>query len=1301
MNRNKINRAASLVLALCVFFGCMPARAMAQDTQVQSKPKIADASTLNAYKEYFSEDSTAYAGLVWTDKSVFTDETALKTALELKGNVLPTVKDCPNGHSDHKEIKLTENENFLVALSTTASNKSIDGYRERPTDTIFVLDVTGSMDSGDSGTERIQKLVPAVNNAISMLMDNNKNNRVGVVVYAGSHTSVQEFLELGRYTAQTVPGQDYREYIKVQSDGDYIWVGETVRKEGSSDLFNPDGKDGKYSHRVHNSTYIQGGLQMAEYLFTHVDDVKAEIRINGELQNTVRRIPALVLVTDGNPTMSTADYASRGAEVNESGVSTIETGSGGDDDSTVGMGFLCQLTALWTKEEMGKRYNEITDISQLANVSDPVIPLFYTLGIQIQGRPAASITLDPAGNKNNESLNKLWNDFNSSDSGQILVNVSEDDDTDNDGQNLLINRDPEIQNYKYSPDQIYVDEAFEIKTNDSSEYEAALKAIVEAIKLQSGYTPTMLQSSDGFADGYVTFSDDVGEHMEFKDVKGLVLEDCLFTGEHVAGMFTGDKWETTGSGELIADAITTRLHIEKQLAIDLVDAAYEAKLLGPKSRVSRNGVEVGNSFGWFADEDMNILKGYSDGKPNAFWDWKNDPQGTASGAAYRVRSFIFYDEMGSDNAYKRDTTRYNTIFMSVQVREHIESGKVSLIWRIPSRLIPMNEYVVSLHEGNKDVKSIKLNEGEENKGAPVRLVYEVGPKEGYRSYQIEETMRNLKAKSYGEVDVQNLETDIRHIVKAEDGISYYLYSNAVDKTLEGNYQNNDRHVSQEDNTVAYFKPSNQNERYRFSVETIIYTASTDSNHETTYTEYRGASINPDAEYWYKQYVFAHESAAGNTGDFADPNEDGYGIITIWHQVHPDILKENSHQGHEHIVRKDDGTWVMLPNTAEYPTDAIQAEKEKNKYVENSEPNPTDTLTYSDYAVLEMVKTDKGEGYPHDHIEEDDYIISSVLGNNGRLIVTPDTGIAIRKAVENPDDLTPNQTFNFTITRTDEGAETDDKEYKVVIEHEHEEDTVRSFRFDENQSFEFSLVNGETAHVLGLPVGSTYTITEESGDNHKLEKITVTDRFGSTADWPTAEDVEVYADSQVYVTFTNEVEKTPGYASLALKKIVSHETKRKFEAPEDAEFIFQLIFEKDENGKNIYAGDIIYDTDGNAYELGPDGRTNDVVLAPEQVIVFTGLDEGTKVTVMEIIEPGSGYRIEEIIAENVLSFEVSEDKTAEVVVDPQKDSSVTVNNMYLEPDVPLTGDDSRLIFWTTLLVLCSIAAAGMRRHKEEC
>lgn len=118
-------------MCLLLIMSCLPtfslsvAAAEQTNLNIISDSKKADPSTIN-WENYFGPDvmNTEFAGGVWTDKSVFTDETA-----ELPG------------------VGLSDDNNFLVALSSIASNLSITGHTSAPTDTMLVLDMLVSSGS--------------------------------------------------------------------------------------------------------------------------------------------------------------------------------------------------------------------------------------------------------------------------------------------------------------------------------------------------------------------------------------------------------------------------------------------------------------------------------------------------------------------------------------------------------------------------------------------------------------------------------------------------------------------------------------------------------------------------------------------------------------------------------------------------------------------------------------------------------------------------------------------------------------------------------------------------------------------------------------------------------------------------------------------------------------------------------------------------------------------------------------------------------------------------------------------------
>ena len=102
----------------------------AEETNVT---RISDSSTMNDWKNYFGSGvtSTRNAGSVLTDKTVLTDSSAF-------------------GNSG---IGMGNNDDFLVALSAIGSNKSVKSYSNMLTDTVLILDVSGSMNDDEGHTD--------------------------------------------------------------------------------------------------------------------------------------------------------------------------------------------------------------------------------------------------------------------------------------------------------------------------------------------------------------------------------------------------------------------------------------------------------------------------------------------------------------------------------------------------------------------------------------------------------------------------------------------------------------------------------------------------------------------------------------------------------------------------------------------------------------------------------------------------------------------------------------------------------------------------------------------------------------------------------------------------------------------------------------------------------------------------------------------------------------------------------------------------------------------------------------------
>lgn len=328
--RNVFERALALLLALVLVVGLMPASGIFAANAATVTDKVADASTVDTWMDYFLENSNTHAGAVWTDKSVFVD------AADFSG-----VNKLANGTAGSVTM---DEDNFLVALSAIAATTQMTGHSSVPTDTVFVLDISSSMSQTD-----LRDMVDATNGAISQLYETSTYNRIGVVLYNGSS---YQLMPIDRYTPAT--------------NGTFLTLSDTTISI-SNGVRDSAGASYSNSQRQGSGTYIQGGMAEALRMFEAVEDTTISA---GQLQGGTKRMPILVLMTDGDPTQGTTNYL---APTNNNKTTTGYS-------TTNFLGFLNQLTASHVRNQMEKHYDRTG--------------LVYTLGLGDLSSVATSV-LDP------------------------------------------------------------------------------------------------------------------------------------------------------------------------------------------------------------------------------------------------------------------------------------------------------------------------------------------------------------------------------------------------------------------------------------------------------------------------------------------------------------------------------------------------------------------------------------------------------------------------------------------------------------------------------------------------------------------------------------------------------------------------------------------------------------------------------------------------------------------------------------------------------------------------------------------
>ncbi|MBO5200373.1 MAG: hypothetical protein J6B93_03745 [Clostridia bacterium] len=1009
--RKAIKKTIALLLALTVFAVTLPTAGLfAGAATADYYSRVADGGTLDLWKEYFPTESTqnnplttVNAGGVWTDKSVFTGAEAFGQLKDPEGaNTAITMLDG--------------NKNFLTAMSAIAANKEIVGYSTVPTDTVFILDLSTSMSSN-----AVTQLVSATNQAITRLQEMNNNNRVGVVLYSGAsddrtyNDSVASLMPIDRYTTTRttqITDPQTRERVTI---GVYVeYSGGTVRlaRQGGSLAVSGTGNSIQSESKSHGgATYIQAGLWEALELFNDVPDNDIIIP-HGNWQAGEARMPIVVLMSDGAPTLGTSYYDNVPSSTygyGSSNNSKANAGNGNDTNITAGQGFLVQLTASYVKNQIERKY-------KVHEEKHAGRSLFYTLGFNIDSietsnaRNIARSVLDP---DSSTITDNLWNSYNGLQNNSALsVRVKSRDRYSN---NDYI--DVSVYKNSYATSKSYVDEYF---AASGTGLEGAFGDIVQEILLQSRYYPTHLEGGSPDFSGYVEFTDTLGEYMEVKQIKGILLGNVLFDGHAMASKLNDSTSDGLGTPDSPTDlgnefiwAVQARLGIsDVNEARALVKAAYNAEQICYKEDGQRV-VKWSNYIGWYAD---------AAGKYIAHWD-ENSTADAPAGAVYKIKSYGFLGE--TTGSIKNSDMMY----MSVQVKSDIATGIQTVSWKIPAALVPMVTYLVEVDGTSIDTaQNVRLSVEDENV-APIRLVYETGLRSDLNEFNITRI------------------TDSKHI--AADGHTRLFWNNYF--MIEGN--DHTKHKT----AVSEFTPNKENERFYYTFDSAVYKKVAENNY-TLVTENEG--LDTSGTYYHRRYIF---SADSTTPIFFYEDMSAASVAAA--------LANGFKDNFENLQHQTVGAWVVPAGTPARELEMYSRDK-------------TNNLTDSAHMIF----------YPYLTEQNNLVYVDMNLGNNGRLAVTPATGIKISKTVDVFEQGT-SDTFRFRITAPVTGSF--ESWITDLDATPAGESTLATFS---GGVYEFELKRDQTFWLTGLDADTPYTV-EEISDNkdYKIKSVHLNGQsMGNTA-----------------------------------------------------------------------------------------------------------------------------------------------------------------------------------------------------------
>jgi hypothetical protein len=276
----------------------------------------------------------------------------------------------------------------------------------------------------------------------------------------------------------------------------YVSVANGLTTEAGTAVADP-------SKEAVGGTYIQNGLYRAMEQFLAVTDTKVP---EGLVQEGATRMPVMVLMSDGAPTIATSSYTA---------VGNSNTGNGSSTSNTIT--FLTQLTAAYVKGRVAAHYHS----------SDM---LFYTLGLGTENSSDATNTLYPAGSSS--TLRSYWNTYLAATAGSDVTVTN----------NLTVRRDSAVAAMNYVDKYFYA--------SDASGLVASFEEIVGEIQLKAEAFTTLVENHNANLSGYVTFKDELGELMQIYKVSGILVGNQLFTGQEIAkGMTDGNLGTPAGPTE--------------------------------------------------------------------------------------------------------------------------------------------------------------------------------------------------------------------------------------------------------------------------------------------------------------------------------------------------------------------------------------------------------------------------------------------------------------------------------------------------------------------------------------------------------------------------------------------------------------------------------------------------------------------------------------------------------------------------------------------------------------------------------
>jgi|GEM_PF-1549395 len=638
-----------------------------------------DPDTSNVMKQGVFNDTKRDDGRIWLDKSVNTNQVSI---FNVAGQAINSI----SANADE----------FLITLSALSQGWVDQTIIVEPSDTVFIIDTSGSMQKDPNGTSttkgktRIDLTIQALNKAIKTILNENPNNRISVVTFGGNNAT--NVLDLKSYAG--ISGDFFT--VSYNSSGTPTTINVNSQITKSNGLLSSS------SLSVTGGTPTQMGIKAgATVLLNNTDLTYSQTVTSGTTttNKTVTRQPNIILMTDGDPTYGWKDYKMTGAtSSNDMGNGTTPS----DSTQNFSLYFNTVMTAAYMKQQVQNHYYG----------TDPTHSVgFFTIGLGVitKGILAA---MDPYGITSGQTnasqmqvtysgktynMETLLNNMAKAPATAITIPIT--------GTGGKISSTLNVTNSTGITSFDYADLSF--SATDDASLSDAFNQIASLIVSQGNYTTTT-DANDPWA-GDIVFSDALGSGMEFRQLKNLVYNGLLVSPATLSQLNNSDFWN------LFASQTSTS-------ATTKIDAATAQALVAANIAGKQT-----NSLKYYTDAYDYYLGSYynADGSLSsvpsgamAVVAWYTFSQATTDPVTGKpinldLLAFQVITALNSGRFYESEYT------VSFGFRD-MAAGDQLVRWYVDQQLLPQRSVNYTDSKGNT------LTTPQVNQALPIRMVYTVG-----------------------------------------------------------------------------------------------------------------------------------------------------------------------------------------------------------------------------------------------------------------------------------------------------------------------------------------------------------------------------------------------------------------------------------------------------------------------------------------------------------------------------------------------------------------------------------------------